>query len=333
MTESSPLPAAQQKFIDALSGRLESTETIPLEEALGRTLHNALNAPEDSPSYHRAIAEGFVVQSAETQEASEERPVRFTITAEVEPGDATWPALPPGGGIRVATGSLVADGPLAIVRMWEASCDDKKSFTITRPFPPRFFIEDRGCTIQAGDTIIAAGSKIDAEALGTLASLGIDSVEVTCQPRVTLFSSGDEVIPYTATPQPGQIRDCNRIMLSAAVRESGATATFGGIMGDDFDAFVAATRAALERSEMILISGGTAVGGRDFISDLISEVGELIIDGVPMRSGRPLIMGIANGKPIVAVAGHPPEALRGFHLFGRAAIDKLLGSKNELPGE
>jgi molybdopterin biosynthesis enzyme len=82
---------------------------------------------------------------------------------------------------------------------------------------------------------------------------------------------------------------------------------------------------------MIVISGGTAVGGRDFISDLVKAVGELIIDGVPMRSGRPLIMGRSGKKPIVCVAGHPPEALRGFRLFGAAALDRLQGRAAELP--
>ena len=106
---------------------------------------------------------------------------------------------------------------------------------------------------------------------------------------------------------------------------------FGGIMSDDFDGFVAAATQALKDADMLVISGGTAVGGRDFISDLVRALGELLVDGVPMRSGRPLIMGVAQGKPIVCVAGHPPEALRGFKLFGVAAINKLLGRTADLP--
>ena len=104
-------------------------------------------------------------------------------------------------------------------------------------------------------------------------------------------------------------------------------------MTDDFADFVEAMHMALKNSDMIVISGGTAVGGRDFISDLIREVGELIIDGVPMRSGRPLIMGVSNHKPIVCVAGHPPEALRGFELFGVAAINRILGRNVDLPAD
>jgi molybdopterin molybdotransferase len=120
-------------------------------------------------------------------------------------------------------------------------------------------------------------------------------------------------------------------MLAAAVTAAGAAPVIGGIMRDDFDKFVAAVKSALAQSDMILISGGTAVGGRDFISDLVQAVGELLVDGVPMRSGRPLIMGHAQGKPIVCVAGHPPEALRGFRLFGIAALHRLTGCNAALP--
>jgi putative molybdopterin biosynthesis protein len=158
-------------------------------------------------------------------------------------------------------------------------------------------------------------------------------VNVYQQPRVAIFASGDEVIPYTDPFVPGAIYDCNSVMLAAAVAEQNGVPTQKGIMRDDFDAFVDAVKNALAENDMIVISGGTAVGGRDFISDLVKTVGELIVDGVPMKSGRPLIMGVSDNKPIVCVAGHPPEALRGFKLFGIAALDKLLGHNNPLPAD
>ena len=98
-------------------------------------------------------------------------------------------------------------------------------------------------------------------------------------------------------------------------------------------AFVTAVRAGLASSDMVVISGGTAVGGRDFISDLVRACGDLLIDGVPMRSGRPLIMGMSQDKPLICVAGHPPEALRGFRLFGVAAMNRLLGCETDLPAD
>ena len=332
MSEPSPLLTAQQKFIDAIHATAIGTENITLADALGRILAQPLQAQEDAPAYHRAIVEGFIVHASATQGASDENPISFKIIGNVRPGDALCPHFASGEAIEVSTGAIVIDGPIAIVRMWEAKRNGD-SFTISRPFPPRFFIEDQGCDIKKGDEIITAGTPLQPQHIGTLASLGINSIEVNRPPQVTLFASGDEVIPHTETFRPGLIRDCNTPMLSAAVISSGGIPQTAGIMGDNFDTFVSAVKASLKTTDMIIIAGGTAIGGRDFISDLIREVGELVIDGVPMKSGRPLIMGLSNGKPIICVAGHPPEALRGFRLFGGPAIAKLTGQHVDLPAE
>ncbi len=330
MSELSPLLTAQQKFIDTIPAGATGTENITLTEALGRILAQPLQAQEDSPAYHRAIVEGFIVHTSATQGASDENPISFKVIGNVRPGDALCPHFSTGEAIEVSTGAIVTDGPVSIVRMWEAKRNGD-SFTISRPFPPRFFIEDQGCDIKQGSEIIAAGTPLQPHHIGTLASLGINNIEVSRQPQVTLFASGDEVIPHTEKFRPGLIRDCNSPMLAAAVTASGGLPQSAGIMGDNFDTFVSAVKESLNTTDMVVIAGGTAIGGRDFISDLIREVGELIVDGVPMKSGRPLIMGIANGKPIICVAGHPPEALRGFRLFGAPAIARLMGQQTELP--
>lgn len=332
MTDASPLVEAQQKFVDALPFRAIAAERCALPLALGRTLYGDMLAPLDSPPYPRVIVEGFLVNAADTVDASEANPVSFTIVGEIRPGDSQCPAIERGQGWRVSTGSITSGDALAVVRMWEARLQGN-TFTITRPFPPRFFIEEQGCDIKKGATVLAAGAVLDPMALGTIASLGISTVDVAHIPTVALFSSGDEVIPYTEPMRPGAIRDSNSIMLAAAITQAGAASAFYGIVKDDFDGFVATARQALQNADMLVISGGTAVGGRDFMSDLVRALGELLVDGVPMRSGRPLIMGVAQGKPIVCVAGHPPEALRGFNLFGVAALNRVLGCPVPLPAD
>jgi len=332
MSEESPLAAAQQQFVDALPFRSLDTESCQIPEALGRILATDLLAPEDLPPYPRAIVEGFLVHTAETAQATEDSPVSFSISGEIKPGDSSCPALAAGQALRVATGSIVSGEDLSVVRMWEAQVQDDQ-LSITRPFPPRFFIEEQGCDLHQGDTVLKAGSRLSAADIGTIASFGIDSITVARRPRVTIFSSGDEVIPYTETLRPGAIRDSNAVMLAAAVTAAGGIPRLAGIMNDDFEAFLNAVKQALGDADMILISGGTAVGGRDFIAELVSATGKLVIDGVPMRSGRPLIMGTSEGKAIVCVAGHPPEALRGFQLFGTAAIDRLTGHPAALPAD
>jgi putative molybdopterin biosynthesis protein len=299
---------------------------------LDRVLYRDVIASADLPLYHRAIVEGFVVHTADTAAASEETPVTFAIAGAVRPGDERCPPLKNGQGLEVVTGVVVPDGPYSIVRMWEAKRDGDR-FTITRPFSPRFFIEDQGCDLKKGSVVVPAGAVIGPAEIGTIAALGITQVQAAKRPRVTVFACGDEVIPYDHALRPGLIRDSNSPMLCAAVKAAGGEAYSGGILRDDFDAFVTAARAALRESDMLVVSGGTAAGGGDFIANAVKALGELLVDGVPMRSGRPLIMGVAQGKPIVCVAGHPPEALRGFRLFGVAAINRLLGRDVPLPAD
>jgi len=324
------LTAAQQVFAAAVPFRAVAEDSCYLADAVGRTLYDDVIAPTDMPPYHRAIVEGFIVHTQETSAASEDNPVSFSITGMIKPGDERCPVLKQGEALEVVTGVVVPDGPYSIVRMWEAKREDDR-FSITRPFPPRFFIEDQGCDLKKGDVVVSAGTVIGAAELGSIAALGITRLPVARRPQVMVFSCGDEVIAYDQALRPGLIRDSNSVMLCAAVGFAGGDAHGGGILRDDFDAVVAAARSALAKADMLVFSGGTAAGGGDFISELVRTLGELLVDGIPMRSGRPLIMGVAAGKPIVCVAGHPPEALRGFCLFGVPALNRLLGRELPLP--
>ncbi len=330
MTEQSPLVDAQLKFQQAIPKNSLTSEKVMLANAATRILAHDISAEVDAPPYPRSIVEGFLVMTEETQPASEESPIQFKIKGKISPNDEQVIIPEPGEGVEVATGSILPGGSYSIVRMWEAKINNDQ-FTISRPFPPRFFIEEQGCDIAQGDIVITAGTRLNASHIGALASLGIDEVAVVKSPRVAVFASGDEVIPHTATPRKGAIFDCNSPMLAAAITSAGGIANLHGIQSDHFATFVANVKNALQQSDMIVISGGTAIDGRDFISDLIKEVGELIIDGVQMRSGRPLIMGLAGNKPIICVAGHPPEALRGFNLFGVLAMSQIAGCDNKPP--
>lgn len=331
MEELSPLQQAQTNFAKQVPFRRVAAETVGLAHAVGRTVYADIVAPEDMPPYPRAIVEGYLVKASATAGASEQAPKVFKVVGAIEPGDQTYPAIADDEALGVVTGSIVPNEGYAIVRMWEAKQLGDNQVAAAREFAPNFFIETQGCDVKQGTVIIPAGTAIGPWDVALLASSGITSVSVAQKPQVGVFASGNEVIGASEKMRPGAIRDCNSPMLSAAIAQVGAEAKSYGIIGDNFDHFLAQLKTALSENDMVVISGGTAVGGRDFVSDLIREVGELIVDGVQMRSGRPLIMGVANGKPIVAVAGHPPEALRGFKLFGVAALDRLLGRESPIP--
>jgi molybdopterin molybdotransferase len=301
-------------------------ERVTLDAAWGRVTAEDVTAAVDSPPYARSILEGYLVLADETASTSETHPVSFTIAGAIAPGQPAPKAIAPQTAWEVTTGSAIPEGKLAVLRQWDVQRMDR-TVTTTRPSPQGANIETQGCDVMRGTVVIPRGTRLGPDEIGLLASQGLDTVPVSTQPIVGIFGSGNEVIPHTARLTPGAIWDCNTPALSAFVRQEGGIPKVYGVVRDDFETFLRALKAALPHCGMIVIAGGTAVGGRDFIKDLVAALGSpgILVNGVPMRSGKPLIMGVADTVPIVCVAGHPPEALRGFRLFGIPALARLLG--------
>jgi molybdopterin molybdotransferase len=213
-----------------------------------------------------------------------------------------------------------------VIRAWDAKRAGQR-VTCSSPIQAAANIEAQGCDLTRGTVVVAKGTLIGPDEISLIASQGIDAVAVAARPVVGIFGSGNEVIPHTARPTPGAIWDCNTPALSALIRREGGVPKPYGVIRDDFDTFLRAVKAALPYCGMITIAGGTAVDGREFVRDLVAALGQpgVLVNGVPTRSGKPLIMGVIGQTPIVCVAGHPPEALRGFRLFGAPALGRLLG--------
>lgn len=321
-----PVHAALAAFLPACAEGPLAVERVSVDDAWNRVTAEDIKAAIDSPPYARSILEGYLVHAADTATASEQRPATFTIAGAIAPGDPA--PVHAGGGTawEVTTGSAIPEGPLAVLRQWDVARDGR-TVTCPRPVQEGANIEAQGCDLKQGAVVVPKGARLGPDDLALLAAQGLESVPVSGRPIVGIFGSGNEVIPHTARLTPGAIWDCNTPALAAFVRQEGGIPKSYGIMRDDFEGFLRAVKAALPHCGMIVIAGGTAVGGRNFIADLVSALGSpgLLVNGVPMKSGKPLIMGVADGVPIVCVAGHPPEALRGFRLFGVPALARLLG--------
>jgi molybdopterin molybdotransferase len=322
-----PVQGALEKFLAAFSAGPLSTEEIPLETLSSRVLSDEIRSAIDSPPYSRSIIEGYLVNTSETENASDQNPVVLKIAGKIAPGQSHIKAVKPETAIEVNTGSYVPPMVgLSVVRQMDVQ-QQGDQIKITKAVPEAANLEVQGCDIKKGSTLFKKGHQIIPDDITLLAGQGILTVKAARMPKVDIFSSGDEVIPPTQPMKPGFIWDCNSYGLSALVKAHGGIPIFKGIMKDDFDQFKENLKKALQEADMIIISGGTAVGGRDFVADLISALGSpgVVVNGVPMRGGKPLIMGVIGQKPIVCVAGHPPEAVRGFHLFAKPTLSRLLG--------
>ncbi len=326
MEKEDPVAAALAKFLPLLAEGPIGVEEIELADSRGRIAAEEIKAPVDSPPYSRSIIEGYLVDAADGAGASESSPVRLPITGEIPVGASDAGGAGRGKAIRVTTGSFVPPGEFGVGRLWDVKVEGNQAI-LTKPVHAKDNIEAQGCDRKAGSVILPKGKRIVAEDIFVLASHGTAAVHVARRPKVALFSSGDEVIPVGEELVIGKIWDCNRPGLSALIEEAGGEPEFFGIMRDDFDGFLAALKRAMAVCDMAVVSGGTAVGGRDFIAELFSAGSPpgTVVNGVPMRSGKPIVLAVWGKKPLIGVAGHPPEAARGFSLFARPALARLLG--------
>lgn len=291
-----------------------------------------ITAAVDSPPYPRAIVEGYLVNPADLVSASASTPVTLTIAGTIRPGDVPASPLALNTAWEVSTGSAIPPGVWSVLKQWDVTAANRR-VTCAAAVPPGANIEAQGCDLRQGTVVVPKGARLGPDEIALLAAQGLDNVPVAARPIVGIFGSGNEVIPHTARLTPGAIWDCNTPALAAFVRREGGVPKTFGVVRDDFEAFLRALTGALPHCSMLVIAGGTAVGGREFVKDLVAALGSpgVLVNGVPMRSGKPLIMGAVGDVPIVCVAGHPPEALRGFRLFGVPALARLLGRTASQP--
>lgn len=322
-----PISDARKRFLDAVPKGHLASELIPLLEANGRILAETRTAVMDDPPYSRSIMEGYVVHTADIETATADEPVVLDVVGSILVGQSEAEGLAPGKVLQVTTGSFIPAGPYGVLRAWDVKREGEQ-ITVSKAARLHENIEVQGELRKKGSALLPQGHRISADDVFLLASQGLLNVSVTCKPRVALFSSGDEVIPPTEPFRIGAIWDCNAHGLSALIEEAGGIPDFQGIVKDDLADFTKRLKAALQNADMAVISGGTAIGGEDFTAALIDTTGKpgTIVNGIPMRSGKPIVLGVADGKPVVCVAGHPPEAARGFRLFGHAVITHLLGA-------
>ncbi len=323
-----PVSDARTRFLNAFEKSNLPVETLPLLKARGRILGEDLSTLRDDPPYNRSIMEGYVVCTSDVAQASDENPVSLEVSGEIKVGQDSAEGLAPGKALAVTTGSYIPGGDYAVFRAWDVK-NTGNQIQITQAAKRHNNIEVRGEIRQQGSDLLKKGQRITPADIFTLASQGILEIPVVSPPKVALFSSGNEVIPPTEPFKTGAIWDCNQYGLSSLIEAAGGAPIFHGIMKDNLSEFTKTLKKALETADMAVISGGTAVNGEDFTAALVNAAGQpgTLINGIPMRSGKPIVLGVAGGKPIVCVAGHPPEAARGFHLFGEAAIAHLLGTE------
>lgn len=305
-------------------------ETVTLHEAAERILAAEVRSAEDVPPFDRSRVDGYAVLSSDVRAASPEKPVRLDVAFEVQMGRPAIGSVVAGACARIPTGGALPAGADSVV-MREDTIESPSAALVLEPSAPWENITRRGADIRAGDIALPLGAVLQPAALGMLAAVGAERVDVLRRPRVCLIVNGDELVASGRPLRPGEIRDINSFSIAAALRALGCVVIDVAHIADERAALAGAVSAALRDADLIIISGSSSVGDQDHAPEVIAQLARpgVIVHGVRVKPGRPTLLAAAGDVPIIGLPGNPVSALVMFETFVRPTIARMLGRRDE----
>jgi molybdopterin molybdotransferase len=329
-----PPDDAREKLLSHLPAPAPGSETIDVSSSLGRVTAEDIRAPHPLPDFRRSTVDGYAVRAKDTYGASDSLPAYLIHAGEVPMGDAPGSALEPGGCMTIHTGGMLPEGGDAVVMLEYTQTvgaglsRPNAEIEISKSVAEGENVIAIGEDVAQGQIVQPKGTLIRPAEIGGLMALGITKLRVSKKVRVGLISSGDEVIPPDGSPRPGQVRDINSYTLAALVGKSGGEPVLYGIVGDTFEALKETAAKALAECDAVVITAGSSASIRDMTADVIGRLGEpgVLVHGINTRPGKPTILGVCSGKPVIGLPGNPVSALVNGYLFVVPVIEKLLGA-------
>ena len=306
-------------------------EKVPLLETVGRVLAEDIIADDDLPDFPRAIVDGYAVQGASTFGSSEGNPAYLTVSGSIAMGESPKLTIGPGEAARIATGGMLPHGADSVVMIEHTEVIDDTTIEVYRSVAPGQNMITIGEDIKKQANVIKQGQTIRPQEAGLMAALGKKEVAVYQKPVIGIISTGDEIISVEETPSRGQIRDINTYTLAGLIHQAEAIAVTYGIIQDNFENLFEKCKSALDRCHMILISGGSSVGARDFTVEVFSSLpdAEILVHGISISPGKPTILAKVQNKAFWGIPGHVVSAMIVFARVVRPFIEYIGGKSDE----
>jgi molybdopterin molybdotransferase len=292
---------------------IDRTERVRLEDADGRVAASAVTARADVPPFDRAAMDGYAVVAADTVGASRETPRALRCVERVYTGEIARREVVPGTCIEIATGAPMPQGADAVV-MVEETEQAGDEISVMSGVHPGQHVGKRGADIQPGTTVVERGAVVNPSRVGALAACGVVELDVYARPRVAILSTGNEIVAPGRPLAPGQIYDVNRFTLSAVIGRHGGIAVPYPTAPDSLPEMVAALELTATE-DIIVFSGGSSVGDRDLVLDLMRERGEVLFHGIAVKPGKPTALGRVNGKLFLGMPGYPTSCLSNGYIL------------------
>lgn len=313
--------------------RVEPTrhvEQVSLERARGRVLANDAIADVDLPPFEKSAMDGFAVRASDF--AGRTDAVRLVRRGESRAGAPFRGPVAPGECVEIYTGAELPPDCDAVV-MVERSRVEGTSVWLEGGAPSGQNVCHKGEDLRAGVAVLASGRRLSSIDLAVLASIGVQPVKVRPRPRVTILTTGDELVPAHEKPGPAQIREGNTLYLAARCERAHAVVTNLGIVRDDEKELERAFLAAFDGSDAVITTGGVSMGRYDLVGAMLERVGvEPVFHKVAIKPGKPLWFGVKGRVPVLALPGNPVSCLIGFEVFVRPALARLEGADEHEQG-
>ena len=319
--ETIPLEAARA-LIDDACRPIERIERVDLTVANGRVIARDITSSRDVPPFARASMDGYAVVAEDTFGASRYEPKTLRVVEKIFTGQLAKGTVQAGQAAEIATGAPMPEGATAVVMVEETERSNDNDVNILAPVYPRQNVGRQGADIVRGQVVLRAGDLLNPSRVGALAALGLGDVEVFARPTVAILSTGNEIAAPGAELAPGHIYDINRFTLGAIVSEHSGIAVPLQTAQDTIDDLNRAIDRCLE-CDLIVFSGGSSVGERDLILDVLGRRGEIVFHGIALKPGKPTAFGIVEGKPFFGMPGYPTSCLSNAYMLLVPALRRV----------
>jgi molybdopterin molybdotransferase len=327
-----PPAEASKILLENLHSQPEA-EIVKTADALGRVIVESVLAPHPLPTFPRTTVDGYAVRAADTFGASESLPAYSFLVGEVPMGSAPGFSIGKAQCALIHTGGMLPEGSDAVVMIENTQMVNEKEVEILRAVASGENVLNVGEDVAAGEEVVPSGVRLRPAEIGGLMALGITQIAVGRRPKVGVISSGDEVVPPESDLGPGKVRDVNAYTLSALVIQAGGIPVRYGIIPDSGAVLQSVAQKALEECDLVVITAGSSASTRDLTSQVINRLGKpgVLVHGVNVRPGKPTILAVCNGKPVIGLPGNPVSALVIALLFVIPVVETLQGCRQNRP--
>ena len=317
---------ALEKFLSSVSFK-PKIEIVSLQNASSRVLAKDVISKIEIPSFDKASMDGFAIKSSDTKNATEKNPVYLKIVGKVFAGDKKKKSIKSSESVAIATGSQLLDGADAVI-MIEDVIQNKDKIKIIKKVKKQSNIAFKGEEVRKNQSILKRGTWLTPQDVGLIASIGLNQIHVFKQLSVGILATGNELVKPGTNLKKGKTFESNKIVIAELVKQMGGKIRDLGICKDEKETIEKKILKGLQ-NDLLVITGGSSVGERDFVPKILSSLGKpgILIKGVSMKPGSPVTLAMIRKTPIIVCPGFPVSSFFAFFLFGNAILKQMLFTK------